>query len=153
MLGARKESPLYVAKQLANHYGRVLGKPSILRGHRFVFFFVEIIFVFGAMDVSKPYKSIGFGAMYVTKPYKFSGLVAMEVTKPYKVIGLSGPQARFSEEKGLPKRQHEWVYHISVNPSTIVRQTPVRPKRYPRVKRWISQDVRICTLPMPYTFL
>ncbi len=33
---------------------------------------------FGAMDVTKPYKSIGFGARDVTKPYKSIGFGAMD---------------------------------------------------------------------------
>ena len=43
---------------------------------------------FGAMDVTKPYDSIGFGTMDVTKPYESIGFGAMDVTKPYESIGF-----------------------------------------------------------------
>ena len=37
----------------------------------------------GAIDVTKPYESMGFGAMDVTKPYEFIWFGAMDVAKPH----------------------------------------------------------------------
>ena len=45
---------------------------------------------FGSIDVTKPYESIRFGAMEATKPYEFIGLGAMDVTKPYEFLRFKG---------------------------------------------------------------
>ena len=41
-MGARKGSPLYVAKKLTNPYGAVLGNPSIMGGHGFGILLITI---------------------------------------------------------------------------------------------------------------
>jgi hypothetical protein len=60
--------------------------------------------MYGAMDVTKPYRFIGFGAMDVTKPYKCIGFGAMDVTKPYKFIGFGAMDVSIGW-RGLTLRQ------------------------------------------------